>query len=107
MWPIFVGISFRPPSNGSLPAGYVEEWVEKLTPTMTSLDSLGLLNKSYVYGFDEMPEIYNESVYEIFGGLKKKWPALTTMVSDIDGALWLSSTMIAAASHWLSNHSTY
>ena len=98
MWPIFVGISFRPPSNGSLPAGYVEEWVEKLTPTMTSLDSLGLLNKSYVYGFDEMPEIYNESVYEIFGGLKKKWPSLTTMVSEIDGA---------AASHWLSNHSTY
>ncbi len=30
-------------------------------------------------GFDEMPEIYNESVYEIFGGLKKQWPKLTTM----------------------------
>eukprot|EP01043_Picozoa_sp_COSAG02_P024247 COSAG02_NODE_1320_length_13269_cov_11.420058_9_plen_87_part_00 len=52
---------------------------------MTSLDSLGLLNKTYVYGFDEMPEIYNESVYEIFGDLKKKWPSLTTMVSYIDG----------------------
>jgi hypothetical protein len=26
-----------------------------------------------------MPETYNQSVYEIFGGLKKKWPTLTTM----------------------------
>jgi hypothetical protein len=26
-----------------------------------------------------MPEVFNESVYEIFGGLKKKWPTLTTM----------------------------
>jgi len=68
---------------------------------MASLDSLGLLNKTYVYGFDEMPQIYNESVYEIFGGLKKKWPSLTTMVSDIDGALCLSATMAAAALHRL------
>ena len=26
-----------------------------------------------------MPEAFNQSVYEIFGGLKKKWPTLTTM----------------------------
>ena len=47
---------------------------------MTSLDSLGILNKTYIYGFDGMPEIWNQSVYEIFGDLKKKWPDLTTMV---------------------------
>ena len=27
----------------------------------------------------QMPETFNQSVYEIFGGLKKKWPTLTTM----------------------------
>jgi hypothetical protein len=26
-----------------------------------------------------MPEAFNQSVYEIFGGLKKRWPTLTTM----------------------------
>jgi len=73
------GISFRPPQNGTVPAGYVQGWIDKLTPAMAALKQKGLLNKSYVYGFDEMPELYNASVYEIFGGLKKKFPELTTM----------------------------
>ena len=73
------GISFRPPSNGTLPPNYVADVIEQLAPTMDDLSKLGLINKSYVYGFDEMPEIYNQSVYDIFGGLKKKWPSLTTM----------------------------
>ena len=38
-----------------------------------------VLPPAAVYGFDEMPEQFNRSVYEIFGGLKKKWPSLTTM----------------------------
>ena len=63
-------------------SSYVESWTKKLTPTLTSLDSLGLLNKAYIYGFDGMPEIWNQSVYEIFGDLKKKWPDLTTMVGS-------------------------
>jgi hypothetical protein len=33
----------------------------------------------YVYGFDEMPEADNVSVYEIFGAIKKRWPEVTTM----------------------------
>ena len=67
------------PANGKMPPNYVESVIKQLTPTMSGLDSLGLLNKSYVYGFDEMHENYNQSVYEIFGGLKKQWPTLTTM----------------------------
>lgn len=73
------GISFRPPSNGSLPPGYVAGVIKQLEPTMQSMEELGLLGKMYVYGFDEMHEVYNRSVYEIFGGLKKRWPSLTTM----------------------------
>ena len=99
------GISFRPPANGTVPDGYVDGWIERLKPAMGNLSALGLLEKTYVCkskvepkhrdsiskllpltrrvsradGFDEMPEIYNESVYEIFGGLKKQWPKLTTM----------------------------
>jgi hypothetical protein len=43
------------------------------------------------------PQVYNASVYEIFGGLKKKWPALTTMAvldwetfpSDLPLDIWV------------------
>lgn len=91
------GISFRPPANSTLPPGYVEGVIEQLVPTMANLSDLGLLDKAYVYGFDEMPEIYNQSVYEIFGGLKKKWPTLTTMAvldwetfpSDLPLDIWV------------------
>ena len=91
------GISFRPPSNGTLPPNYVADVIEQLAPTMDDLSKLGLINKSYVYGFDEMPEIYNQSVYDIFGGLKKKWPSLTTMAvldwetfpSDLPLDIWV------------------
>jgi hypothetical protein len=56
----------------------------------------------YVYGFDEMPEVYNESVYEIFGGLKKKWPTLTTMAvldwetfpSDLPLDIWVDEFLL-------------
>ena len=53
--------------------------------------------RRYVYGFDEMPEVYNRSVYEIFGGLKAKWPELKTMAvldwetfpSDLPLDIWV------------------
>ena len=91
------GISFRPPSNGTLPAGYVEGVIEQLTPTMAAMKDAGYLDKMYVYGFDEMPEQYNQSVYEIFGGLKKQWPTLKTMAvldwqnfpSDLPLDIWV------------------
>jgi len=93
------GISFRPPASGKLPPHYVEDVIEQLAPTMANMSALGLLKKMYVYGFDEMPEIYNESVYEIFGGLKNKWPNLTTMAvlnwesfpADLPLDIWVDS----------------
>ena len=52
-----------------------------LIPTVrrNGVGPTGLLEKSYVYGFDEMPIAFNSSVYEIFGGLKQHFPQLTTM----------------------------
>ena len=47
--------------------------------------------------FDEMPEQYNHSVYQIFGALKKEWPQLNTMAvldwetfpSDLPLDIWV------------------
>ena len=52
------GISFRPPSPGTIPPGYVEGIIEQLAPVMNNMSQRGLLDKMYVYGFDEMPEAY-------------------------------------------------
>ena len=44
------GISFRPPSPGKLPPGYIDKIIKQLRPTMANMSALGLLDKMYVYG---------------------------------------------------------
>jgi hypothetical protein len=39
------GISFRPPSNGTVPPGYVDGVIAQLSPTMANMSKLGLLDK--------------------------------------------------------------
>jgi len=53
---------FPPPmAIACLTNGWVAQGViDQLAPTMANMSALGLLDKMYVYGFDEMPEIYNQ-----------------------------------------------
>ena len=64
-----------------IPPGYVDHVIDTLAPTLANMTHLGLSDKMYVYGFDEMPEskANMQAVYQIFGGLKAKWPNITTM----------------------------
>ena len=49
-----------------------------------------------------MPQIFNQSVYTIFGGLKKQWPTLKTMAvlnwqtfpSDLPLDIWVDEYLI-------------
>ena len=85
----------------------VPDIIDTLTPIVQNLTTLGLMNKTCapadplmhravrsfgqgihlavlttdVYGFDEMPIAYNESVYEIFGAIKDKWPGIRTIAT--------------------------
>lgn len=74
-WMGLMDAGIRPP----VPAGYVDTVLATLKPVVENLTTLGYGDKIYVYGFDEMPESDNQSVYEIFGAIKKQWPQVTTM----------------------------
>ena len=52
------GISLRPPAQPVTPHhydDYVQSVIKQLTPTMNAMNDMGMLDKMYVYGFDEMP----------------------------------------------------
>ena len=56
------------------------ELLERLAPTITNLTRLGLLEKAYLYGFDENPQT-NATIAAIldrFGRVKQRWPTLRT-----------------------------
>eukprot|EP00039_Didymoeca_costata_P011634 m.164356 g.164356 ORF g.164356 m.164356 type:complete len:644 (+) comp15233_c0_seq9:178-2109(+) len=65
--------------KGTIPPGYVDDVIKTLTPLVQNMTELGFIDKMYVYGFDEMPETFNASVYEIFGTIKKAFPQIKTM----------------------------
>ena len=48
---------------------------------MTAMSEVGLVESMYIYGFDEMESDFNRSLYELYGGLKKRWPSLTTIAT--------------------------
>ena len=75
----------------------MNEWQmwDSIRPDIDNLTALGLIDKAYVYGFDEVPlarnptrnstEIFGSaalvSMHMIFGEVKKLWPGLTTVAT--------------------------
>ena len=62
-----------------LPPGYVDKTLATIAPVVKNMTALGLMDKMFVYGFDEMHQEFNATVYEIYGAIKKQFPALQTM----------------------------
>ena len=58
---------------------YVDSMIADLTPIVEELSSLGLLEKAYVYGFDEAPRECEAGVRNLFGAVKSKWPEIQTV----------------------------
>ena len=50
-----------------------------IAPTVEALQAKGWLNSSYIYGFDEAPREFETALRQLFGGVKKRWPALRTV----------------------------
>ena len=66
-------------------ANYTSEYVERmlavLEPTASALQRQGLLDRAYVYGFDENPQSCEPQVRKLFGAIKAKWPTLRTVAT--------------------------
>lgn len=57
----------------------ISHMLNVLTPAVDLVERLGLLNRSYVYGFDEAEVSCENGVRQLFGAVKSKWPSLRTV----------------------------
>jgi hypothetical protein len=55
---------------------YVAEVLALLAPTVANATALGIVDKLYVYGFDEIDSSLNATVYKLAGAIKSRWPQL-------------------------------
>jgi len=77
----------------SEPSTYTPEFkarlIERLDPAVAELRRRGLLDKAYIYTFDERGEEYYDIIREYFGLVKERYPeiyTLTTAYVDVDPA---------------------
>lgn len=107
-WMNMADVSFRIPGglDSHVPQSYTDSVIANLSPTMASMTELGLVEKMYVYGFDEMDAALNRSMRELYGGLKQHWPSLTTiatlnwdtMPADLPLDVWVNSSGLCTQS---------
>lgn len=62
---------------------YIDKMVAFLKPTWDNLTALGLQNRAFVYGFDEIDVSCEPAVRQLFGAAKAAFPGLRTL-SAID-----------------------
>jgi hypothetical protein len=72
-------------ATGKTLTNYSEAQIEAVlalaAPTVANLTAQGLLDRAYVYGFDECSEAYTGAMRQVFGAVKARWPALRTVAA--------------------------
>jgi hypothetical protein len=54
----------------------VQSVIEYLRPIVGNLTELGLIDRAYLYGWDEFPRKFMSAIYTLFGAVKKEYPRL-------------------------------
>ena len=77
----FLGIANPPrfPSPENVTAAYVKKALDDIAPRMEQLKAAGLLDRGYIYAFDESHEGYADALRLLFGEAKRRWPEVTTL----------------------------
>lgn len=69
--------------NGTMKTNYsameLDSMMRQLEPAVSKLEAAGLMDRAYVYGFDERPVSYGRAIYQVFGAVKAKFPKLRTV----------------------------
>ena len=68
----------------------IQKVIQILTPSITSAQQMNILDKMFVYGFDEAPAICEESIRNLYSALKQKWKNIRTVAT----VNWLPDTSI-------------
>ena len=110
----------------------LDNMMRMLEPTVSKLESLGLADKAYVYGFDEEPVSYGHAIYrecrddrlgplivaatltrpflrtEVFGAVKAKYPKLRTIaVLRWDPAKYSGADLSKVLDIWVNLYSLW
>eukprot|EP00435_Cladocopium_sp_Y103_P045609 s3136_g13.t1 len=59
----------------------IESILQNIKPTLEALKEKKLENRSYVYGFDEVPAHCEPELRQVFGAVKEAFPGLKTMAA--------------------------
>lgn len=59
----------------------VDKALEILAPVVSAAENMDILDKMFVYGFDEAPSSCETSIRTIYAALKQKWPKLKTVAT--------------------------
>ena len=62
-------------------ADLVDKVLSILTPVVENYTAAGVLDHMFVYGFDEAPSTCEQSLRNVYGAIKTKWPQLRTMAT--------------------------
>lgn len=68
----------------------INKAIEILSPAVASAQQMKILDNLFVYGFDEAPEMCEESIRSLYTALKQKWADLRTVAT----VNWLPDTTI-------------
>jgi hypothetical protein len=74
-----LGITPHSPNASAINASWVASKLEPLEARMANLSRWGVLNRSYIYAFDEAGPEYVDAVRLLFGEIKTRWPEVRTL----------------------------
>lgn len=95
----------------------IDSVIKQLEPFVKELEEKKLLDRFYVYGFDEYKEKSIPEIRNVFGAIKKRWPKLRTMATlcwapspDLPVDIWVTTYYKqdeAAVAKWLAAGKEY
>jgi hypothetical protein len=75
----------------------VEATISALKPIVAAVEAAGLLDRAYVYGFDERPRSYIPAIRQLFGAVKAHFPQVRTVsvlrwppTADMNVDVWVN-----------------
>ena len=73
--------------NAGSPSAKAASVIRTLEPVVANMTDLGLLDKSYIYGFDEMKIQYNKSVCKASDHPRRSWLACSWALLGLSQSL--------------------
>ena len=85
----------------------LKELAARLDPVVAHLHGLGLIDKAYIYGFDEVELDDFDKMQRVFAFIKKRYPQLRTATTARDPGLGLDSRLGDVVDIWVPLSAAY